>query len=737
MESNKHFSPLSVWAFSVGNSIGWGSFFITSTTYLPTAGHLGSIIGLFIGLFVMFFIAHNYHFLMNRFPSGGGGYSYTKEIFGADYGFLVATFLVLTYIAIFWANATSLSLFAHYFLGDFFRFCPLYTIFGYQIYLGEVLLTAFAILLTALITGTSRRVASFLIIALVFVFTLGILVIFAISLKNHGQTSFSFEPTFIPSKNELGQILKIAFISPWAFIGFESVSHFVPEFKFSSKKSGGILHISLITTTVLYALLIALSVTAYPPEYNSWFSYISDIENLNGIKGLPLFYAANFYMGKAGHYILMSSLFALIVTSLIGNICVLARLLRALADDEVISKKIAHLSNNKLPITAILLIAGISIFVPLLGRTAIGWIVDVTTIGSTIIYGFLSLATFKIAKKESHKVEVFTGLFGLILMIIFFASLIIPNFFTEGSLAPESYFLFSVWAIIGFFKFHSLLKNDTKRIYGKSNIVWICVLSLILLLTLIWMIQTDRKAVSQGIEQVQNYLQEIIDVHQISESKEAYLSLLLRLAFKNVYAANIKTTIILLIFFISVALTVISNTNIIRKRELEYEKEICATRIIAYTDPLTGVKSKNAYAEYEHKLNKEIEEKLSEDFSVVVCDVNNLKWVNDNLGHKAGDQYIKDACHLICTIFDHSPVFRTGGDEFVVILKGYDFEHKEELLAELNKISEENNGQNGKVVVSAGVSDFDQKNDEDYNEVFKRADTAMYKRKRELKEMLA
>ena len=99
--------------------------------------------------------------------------------------------------------------------------------------------------------------------------------------------------------------------------------------------------------------------------------------------------------------------------------------------------------------------------------------------------------------------------------------------------------------------------------------------------------------------------------------------------------------------FLVTTFIIISNTNIIKKREVEHEHEIYKTRSIAYKDSLTSVKSKHAYSEYEAKINQEIAEETTKEFSVVVCDVNNLKWVNDNLGHKAGDEYIKEACHAI------------------------------------------------------------------------------------------
>ena len=75
---------------------------------------------------------------------------------------------------------------------------------------------------------------------------------------------------------------------------------------------------------------------------------------------------------------------------------------------------------------------------------------------------------------------------------------------------------------------------------------------------------------------------------------------------------------------------------------------------------------------------------------MVVCDINGLKYVNDTQGHAAGDQLIKDACALICEYFSHGAVFRTGGDEFVILLQGKGYDTMPEVLSELNRKIEAN-----------------------------------------------
>lgn len=150
---------------------------------------------------------------------------------------------------------------------------------------------------------------------------------------------------------------------------------------------------------------------------------------------------------------------------------------------------------------------------------------------------------------------------------------------------------------------------------------------------------------------------------------------------------------------------------------------------MANKDSLTGVKNKRAYAQAEAELDDYIAKCTQPPFSVVVCDINGLKEVNDTKGHNAGDAFIRNACSIICNIFKHSPVFRIGGDEFAVIMKGSDYDERTHLMAELNKVLEANK-HNGMVILAAGISDFDPDMDMRVQDVFERADNLMYDNKK-------
>ena len=172
------------------------------------------------------------------------------------------------------------------------------------------------------------------------------------------------------------------------------------------------------------------------------------------------------------------------------------------------------------------------------------------------------------------------------------------------------------------------------------------------------------------------------------------------------------------------------------RREQEYAQNLSVARRMATIDSLTGVKNKHAYAEWEEKFNTEIKKGTQEPFAAVVCDINSLKAVNDLYGHKAGDICIKNACAKICHVFSHSPVFRVGGDEFVVLLTGHDYNQRKELMKEINAVPEDLSKVRIGETIAAGMAEYKKNRHDSLQRVLEEADKAMYEKKQLLKESL-
>ena len=175
-------------------------------------------------------------------------------------------------------------------------------------------------------------------------------------------------------------------------------------------------------------------------------------------------------------------------------------------------------------------------------------------------------------------------------------------------------------------------------------------------------------------------------------------------------------------------------THTFKELAAHTKEHISEARRMAAVDSLTGVNNKHAYVRWEEKINEEIKAGNKEPFAVVVCDINSLKAVNDLYGHKAGDACIKSACAKIRSTFAHSPVFRTGGDEFVVLLSGEDYIQRDRLMEQINAVPRDPSKIRIGETLSAGIAEYRKDQHFSLSGVFEAADKAMYERKQFLKE---
>ena len=178
-------------------------------------------------------------------------------------------------------------------------------------------------------------------------------------------------------------------------------------------------------------------------------------------------------------------------------------------------------------------------------------------------------------------------------------------------------------------------------------------------------------------------------------------------------------------------------TNTFRQLATNTREKITNARKMASIDPLTGVKNKHAFGQWEDEIDRRIREGKQEPFAVVVCDINNLKTANDLYGHKVGDTCIKNASARICGIFSHSPVFRVGGDEFMIILTGEDLLQRDKLMERINVLPRALSKIRAGETVSAGMAVYDKDRHLSLMGVAEEADMAMYERKEFVKKALS
>lgn len=150
-------------------------------------------------------------------------------------------------------------------------------------------------------------------------------------------------------------------------------------------------------------------------------------------------------------------------------------------------------------------------------------------------------------------------------------------------------------------------------------------------------------------------------------------------------------------------------------------------RYLSTHDALTGLYNR---AYFEEELRRQ-EKGRSYPISLILCDLDGLKVVNDALGHERGDELLRRAAGVIAGCVRGSDVVaRVGGDEFAVILPNTDREATEKVIRRIIEAVEEDNAQHADLPLSISVGTATAKDDSRLlREVYKEADDAMYRNK--------
>jgi diguanylate cyclase (GGDEF)-like protein len=157
----------------------------------------------------------------------------------------------------------------------------------------------------------------------------------------------------------------------------------------------------------------------------------------------------------------------------------------------------------------------------------------------------------------------------------------------------------------------------------------------------------------------------------------------------------------------------------------------------ANRDALTGIRNKRSYDAEVAKINERIMAGRNK-IGVVMVDMNDLKVINDTYGHEKGDRVICNLCDTLCSIFKRSPVFRVGGDEFVVVAENRDLQNIEKNVEQFRacverSLREEDLEPWERTSAAIGYAVYDGEKDCGIEDTLKRADENMYEYKRMMK----
>ncbi|MBQ6972393.1 MAG: APC family permease [Synergistaceae bacterium] len=451
-------TAFNAWSFALGGIVGWGAMVMPGTTFLKRGGTVGTMAAMEIAAVIMLIISYNYAYMIKKFPESGGQFIFAEKAFGRTHGFICAWFLGLCYVMIIPMNATALCLVFRALSGrSIFQAGFHYAVAGYDIYFGEVMLALSAIILFSFVSWKGVKAAGVLQSLFVVLLLSGVIVIMAASFLSPNADRAHLLPMFFPDvqggRSVLVQVISILVLAPWMYVGFDTVPQMAEESLFPPSKSKFIMDTSIIAGCFVYVSMTLIAASGIPSGYPDWVSYVSDLPNLTGPSGIATFAAAYNIMGNAGIFIISVTALTAMLTGILGFYTAASRLLYSLSRDGLLPSWFGVINKNSVPFNAVLFCALVSLPAPFVGRNALGWTVDMSSIGGAVSFGYTSLAAVHFAGLEGRRDIMIFGAAGFIFSLMFAFFLLVPVEGLDCSLEVPSYVLLVLWTLAGILMF--------------------------------------------------------------------------------------------------------------------------------------------------------------------------------------------------------------------------------------------------------------------------------------------
>ena len=446
---NRHLSPLHVWALAFGCIIGWGAFMMPGTTFLPTAGTLGTTLAMVIGALVMVVISFSYSYMVSHHPKAGGEFVFARACFGRHHAFVCGWFLALAYLANVPMNCTALGLMTRKLFFGVFQFGRLYQIAGYDIWAGETLLSLTVLSIITFLSVKGVRKSGIFQMIMAFGLATAFLIIVVSAIFSPVTSWSNLAPFWGPEVSAVALnnsqiwrgILAIVAVAPWAYVGFETIPQAVEEFNFSVRKVNGIMIGAIAFGCAVYSCNNLVTAAASP----DWQDFIARHDWAVGA-------AVEALMGKPGLVVLGVAISCAILTGILGFLTATSRLLMSMAREGFIPEFFGVVSSRwRTPARAIVFCFALSVVGPFFGRTALGWFVDMSAVGAAAGFAYACASALKTASGESVNrgnamIKALSTL-GLVLSLGFVVLLLVPGL--PGCLNGPGYVMLGVWIAMG------------------------------------------------------------------------------------------------------------------------------------------------------------------------------------------------------------------------------------------------------------------------------------------------
>lgn len=440
--SSNSYRPSWVFAMAVGSAIGWGSF-VLPFDWIQQSGWLGATIGFIVGGLMIAVIGLNYGVAVKCLPVSGGGVAHALAACGRLHCAIAGWSLALGYSSIVALNASAVPLIFRSLYPNSSAGILLYTVAGWDVYLSDVLLSSLSLIVFALVASRGARFSGRFQTIAVATMIITVVTLLAWTIAVHGSAESLSGHALPDDLNIFTAAGAIVAIAPWAYVGFDSIPQLAGEFSFPPEKARRLLLGGIFGATAIYISMI----------------FVTTLLTEGGTKDLqhsvwPIADAVSVNLGPVGISLLITAVLTGILTGLNGFYTASSRTVMTMGRAGILPEKFARLNQTPgIPSNAIYAVMCLCLITPWFGRAALGWVVDMASVGTTIAYLYTSLCVRKIGQtgtvvgmqtpREPNSATKLLGNTGCILSFIFLVLLLFPG--APSSLSPQALIALAIW----------------------------------------------------------------------------------------------------------------------------------------------------------------------------------------------------------------------------------------------------------------------------------------------------
>ena len=461
-ELKKDLNQMHVWAIAFGCIIGWGSFINPGKKFLPNSGVAGTALAMILGAIVMIILAYAYAYMVPKFPKAGAEFTFTRKCFGKSCAFICGWFLVAASLTNVPMNSTAIGLIVDGMDGklDILKWGFHYQIAGFDVWLGEMLLAMSILVFFGIMNIIGVKKAGFISTVLAVLLATSAFTLCVAALVSAKAKGINLEPLWgfdrpaalaagayspnFANTNIAASILATFAITPWAYVGFDTIPQAAEEVNFSHKKIMLVMVIAILFGCFVYTSnnTVAAAALANWPERVMAGDWV-------------LLIAAEELLGIWGKVLVGTGVSCAVLSGIMGFYFSASRLMYSMSRDGYLPAWFGEIDPKyHTPRNAMLFCIFISLSGPILGREALGWFVDMSAIGASIGYLFTSGATIVTMRERGESSPFMSTMawLGVAFSTIFIILQLVPIPGIKGvNFCFESYMLLLVWIVLGGF----------------------------------------------------------------------------------------------------------------------------------------------------------------------------------------------------------------------------------------------------------------------------------------------